>query len=62
MNRLPSHCSQTVATPAIMARSVQTRPMPLQLGQAPSELALNRAALTPLALANALRMGSSSPV
>src|SRR6188768_958114 len=37
-------------------------PAPLQAGQAPSELALNRAGLTPLALANALRMGSSSPV
>ena len=31
-------------------------------GQAPSELALNRAALTPLAFANAVRIGSSSPV
>src|ERR671914_1649943 len=37
-------------------------PAPLQLGQAPSELALNRAGLTPLAFANALRIGSSSPV
>src|ERR1700760_3687337 len=37
-------------------------PAPLQVGQAPSELALNRAGLPPLALANALRMGSSSPV
>src|SRR6201986_1271413 len=37
-------------------------PAPLQVGQAPSELALNRAGFTPLALANALRMGSSSPV
>src|SRR5215471_3170148 len=37
-------------------------PAPLQLGQAPSELALNSAGLTPLALANALRIGSSSPV
>src|SRR3954470_24029895 len=37
-------------------------PAPLQVGQAPSELALNRAGLTPLALANALRIGSSSPV
>src|SRR3982750_2978732 len=36
-------------------------PAPLQLGQAPSELALNRAGLTPLAFANALRIGSSSP-
>ena len=37
-------------------------PAPLQLGQAPSELALNRAGFTSLALANALRIGSSSPV
>src|SRR6185369_15885481 len=37
-------------------------PAPLQLGQAPSELALNRAGFTPLAFANALRIGSSSPV
>src|SRR6478609_11585137 len=61
-NRLPSHTSQVVATPAIMARSVYTTPAPLQFGQAPSELALNRAGLTPLALANALRTGSSRPV
>src|SRR5918992_2665844 len=37
-------------------------PAPLQAGQAPSELALNSAGFTPLALANALRIGSSSPV
>src|SRR5690348_18093139 len=37
-------------------------PAPLRLGQAPSELALNSAGLTPLAFANALRIGSSSPV
>ena len=37
-------------------------PAPLQLGQAPSELALNKAAFTPLAFANALRIGSSSQV
>src|SRR3954468_11168987 len=36
-------------------------PLPLQLGHAPSELALNSAGFTPLALANALRIGSSSP-
>ena len=36
--------------------------MPLQFGQAPSELALNRAAFTLLALANAVRIGSSRPV
>src|SRR6476661_8935676 len=37
-------------------------PAPLHVGQAPSELELNKAGFTPLALANALRMGSSSPV
>src|SRR5919106_6152483 len=37
-------------------------PAPLQVGQAPSELALNSAGFTPLALANALRIGSSIPV
>src|SRR4249919_3485191 len=37
-------------------------PAPLQLGQAPSELELNSAGFTPFALANALRIGSSSPV
>ena len=37
-------------------------PLPLQLGQAPSELALNSAGFTPLAFAKALRIGSSSPV
>src|SRR6476661_184443 len=36
-------------------------PAPLQLRQAPSELALKSAGLTPLAFANALRIGSSSP-
>jgi hypothetical protein len=37
-------------------------PLPLQAGQAPSELELNSAGLTPLALAKALRIGSSRPV
>src|SRR5919112_5559921 len=37
-------------------------PAPLQFGHAPSELALNNAGLTPLVFANALRIGSSSPV
>src|SRR3954470_21542186 len=37
-------------------------PVPLQVGQAPSELALNSAGFTPLALAKAFRIGSSSPV
>src|SRR3954462_1677876 len=37
-------------------------PAPLQPGQAPAELALNRAGFTPLAFADALRIGSSSPV
>src|SRR5688500_15910612 len=36
--------------------------MPLQVGHAPSELALNSAGFTPLALANALRTASSKPV
>src|SRR3954447_17342797 len=37
-------------------------PAPLQFGQAPSEFALNSDGFTPFALANALRIGSSSPV
>src|SRR3954453_5275586 len=37
-------------------------PAPLQAGQAPSELELNSAGFTPLAFANALRIGSSRPV
>src|ERR687889_2842321 len=37
-------------------------PAPLQVEQAPSELELNSAGLTPLAFANAFRIGSSSPV
>src|ERR1700712_5932628 len=36
-------------------------PVPLQFGQAPSELALNSPGLTPLAFANAFRIGSSTP-
>src|SRR4029453_11056771 len=34
-------------------------PAPLQVGQAPSELALNSAGFTPFSFANALRIGSS---
>src|SRR5918992_5169334 len=37
-------------------------PLPLHVGQAPSELAEKSAGLTPLAFANALRIGSRSPV
>src|SRR6185436_4893145 len=37
-------------------------PAPLQLGHAPSELALKSAGFTPLAFANALRIGSSRSV
>ena len=37
-------------------------PAPLQFGQAPSEFALKSAGFTPFAFANALRIGSSSPV
>jgi hypothetical protein len=59
---LPSQTSHVVATPAIIARSLIRTPAPLQVGHAPSEFALNNAALTPLAFANALRIGSSRPV
>ena len=61
-NRLPSHSSQVDSTVAMMPRSVKMTPAPLQVGQAPSEFELNSAGLTPLALANALRIGSSRPV
>src|SRR6478752_7840352 len=61
-NRLPSHSSQVDSTVAMMPRSVKMTPAPLQVGQAPSELELNSAGLTPLALAKALRIGSSRPV
>src|SRR5438309_2460023 len=37
-------------------------PLPLHVGQAPSELAEKSAGFTPLAFANAVRIGSSSPV
>src|ERR1051326_8779982 len=37
-------------------------PAPLQFGHAPSELVLNSAGFTPLAFANALRIGSSTAV
>ena len=37
-------------------------PLPLQTGQAPSELAEKSAGFTPFARANAARIGSSSPV
>jgi len=37
-------------------------PAPLQVEHAPSELELNSAGLTPFSFANALRIGSSSPV
>src|SRR5439155_12836699 len=43
-------------------RLVYVLPRPLQFGQAPSEFALNRAGLTPFALANAVRIGSRMPV
>src|SRR3954470_25052398 len=37
-------------------------PLPLQVGQAPSEFALNRAGLTPFPFAKAVRIGSRRPV
>ena len=58
---MPPQSSQTVATAAIVTRSVKMTPAPLHVGQAPSELALNSAGFT-LGLANAVRIGSSSPV
>src|ERR1700710_3195242 len=61
-NRLPSHSSQGDSTVAITPRSVKMTPAPLHVGQAPSELELKSAGFTPLAFANALRIGSSSPV
>ena len=61
-NRLPSHSSQADSTVAMTPSSVKMTPAPLQVGQAPSELELNSAGFTPLALANALRIGSSRPV
>ena len=61
-NRRPSHSSQVDSTVAMMPRSVKTTPAPLHVGQAPSEFELNSAGLTPLALANALRIGSSRPL
>src|SRR3712207_9261885 len=60
--RLPSHVSQVDSTVAMTPSSVKMTPAPLQVGQAPSEFELNSAGFTPLALANALRIGSSSPV
>src|SRR3712207_7992799 len=60
--RLPSHVSQVDSTVAMTPSSVKMTPAPLQVGQAPSELELNSAGFTPLAFANALRIGSRSPV
>ena len=61
-NRFPSHSSQVVETVSMNPSSVKMTPAPLHVGQAPSELALNRAGFTPFAFAKALRIGSSSPV
>src|SRR6476659_2185013 len=61
-NRLPSHSSQVDSTVAMTPSSVKITPAPLQVGQAPSEFELKSAGFTPLAFANALRIGSSSPV
>src|SRR6476646_1082663 len=62
LKRRPSHSSHGDSTVAIGPSSVKITPAPLQVEQAPSELELNSAGFTPLALANALRIGSSSPV
>ena len=60
--RLPSQASQTAVDFSMKPSWVSITPVPLHSGQAPSELAEKRAGLTPLALAKALRMGSSRPV
>src|SRR6185503_3070884 len=51
-----------LTTSAMNPRLVYVLPRPLQFGQAPSEFALNSAGLTPLAFANAVRIGSRMPV
>src|SRR5436190_17872587 len=43
-------------------RLVYVLPRPLQFGQAPSEFALKSAGFTPLAFANAVRIGSRIPL
>lgn len=60
--RLPSQASQTAVDFSMKPSWVSITPVPLHSGQAPSELAEKRAGLTPLALAKALRIGSSKPV
>ncbi len=60
--RLPPQSSHGVSMVSMNPSSVMMTPAPLQVGQAPSEFALNRAGFTPFAFAKALRMGSSSPV
>lgn len=62
LKRDPPHSSQRLETVSMNPSSVKTKPAPLQVSQAPSELALNNAGFTPWALAKTLRIGSSSPV
>jgi hypothetical protein len=59
---LPPHSLQVVATPAIIAQVGVDDADAVAVGAGALELALNSAGLTPLAFANALRIGSSSPV
>src|SRR6476620_5025163 len=61
-NRRPSQSSHVDSTVAMTPSSVKMTPAPLQVGHAPSELELNSAGFTPLAFANALRIGSRRPV
>src|SRR6187549_1128598 len=51
-----------LTTSAMNPRLVYVLPRPLQFGHAPSEFALNSAGLTPLAFANAVRIGSRIPL
>ena len=62
MKRRPSHTSHTLTTSAMNPRLVYVLPRPLQFGHAPAEFALNRAGLTPFALAKAVRIRSRMPV
>src|SRR5690242_5669828 len=62
LKRRPSHSSHGDSTVAITPSSVKITPAPLQVSHAPSELELNSDAFTSLAFANALRIGSSTPV
>ena len=62
LNPLPPQCSHRVSTLCVKPRSVMMTPSPRHAGHAPSELALNSDAFTPLAFAKAVRIVSRTPV